>query len=176
MVRAFIFETMKKLIILFLTTVAFNAFAQDMFFPVNNIGKYEFSEVVELHGIDKETLFKNGQKFMKKVKVLKSKRKFYTEERESYTISNRGSFYVYRLGSVKKGIGGAVEYDLTLEIKDGKYRYTLTNYIFNEYQKNRYGKYEPLKGKYMPLEAEVSSLNKRNGNSKNKWFTINPRN
>ncbi len=48
-----------------------------------------------------------------------------------------------------------------LEIKEGKYRYTLTNFFFNEYQKNRYGKYEPVKGKYTPLEAEVSSLNKK---------------
>ncbi|MCK5372487.1 MAG: hypothetical protein KAQ62_28185, partial [Cyclobacteriaceae bacterium] len=48
-----------------------------------------------------------------------------------------------------------------LEIKDGKYRYTITNFIFNEYQRNRYGKYEPVKGKFIPLEMEVSSINKK---------------
>lgn len=152
---------LKMIILLFLSTVLFSATAQDIPFPINDIGKYEFGDVVELHGIDKEKLFQNGQKFMKKVKVLNSKKKFYVEEKENYGISNRGSFYVYRLGSVKKGIAGAVEYDVHLEIKDGKYRYTVTNFMFNEYQKNRYGKYEPLKGKYTPLEMEVSSLNKK---------------
>ena len=152
---------MLRLTIFLFATIFSNATAQETPFPINDIGKYELSEVVDLHGIDKEKLFQNGQKFMKTVKVLHSKKKFYSEEKENFTISNRGSFYVYRLGSVKKGIGGAVEYDLTLEIKDGKYRYTLTNYLFNEYQKNRYGKYQPLKGKYTPLEAEVSSLNKK---------------
>ena len=135
--------------------------AQDFEFPVNDNGKYEFSEVVQLGGIDKDKLFQNGQKFMKKVKVLKSKKNYYSEDMENYSITNKGSFYVYRLGSVKKGIAGATEYDLTLEIKDGKYRYSLTNFVFNEYKKNRYAKYEPINGKYIPLEAQVGSLSKK---------------
>ncbi|MCK5210813.1 MAG: DUF4468 domain-containing protein, partial [Cyclobacteriaceae bacterium] len=134
---------------------------QDTQFPIDDLGKYTITEVVELHGIDKDKLFLNGQKFMKKVKVLNSKKKYYKIEKDNYTITNKGSFYVYRIGSVKKGIGGAVEYDINLEIKDGKYRYTITNFIFNEYQRNRYGKYEPVKGKFIPLEMEVSSINKK---------------
>ena len=153
--------TMLKLSLITIFSISLSVNAQNIPFPINEIGKYEFNEVVELNGMDKDKLFLNGQKFIKTIKVLNSKKKFYTENKESYVINNRGSFYVYRLGSVKKGIGGAVEYDLTLEIKDGKYRYTLTNFIFNEYQKNRYGKYEPMKGKYTPLEAQVSSLNKK---------------
>lgn len=161
MVRAFTLMTMLKLSLITIFSISLSVNAQNIPFPINEIGKYEFNEVVELNGMDKDKLFLNGQKFIKTIKVLNSKKKFYTENKESYVINNRGSFYVYRLGSVKKGIGGAVEYDLTLEIKDGKYRYTLTNFIFNEYQKNRYGKYEPMKGKYTPLEAQVSSLNKK---------------
>ena len=161
MVRAFTFMTMLKLLITILFSASLSAYAQDISFPINEIGKYEFNEVVELNKLDKDKLFLNGQKFMEKIKILHSKKKFYKEEKENYTIKNRGSFYVYRLGSIKKRIGGAVEYDLTLEIKDEKYRYTLTNFIFNEYQKNRYGKYEPIKGKYTPLEAQASSLNKK---------------
>ena len=68
---------------------------------------------------------------------------------------------MYRFGSVKQAIDGAVEYDITLEFKDNKYRYTITNFRYNQYEKNRYGKYEPISGKYMPLETEVTSLNKK---------------
>lgn len=164
MVRAFTFIAMIKHTIFILFAFCFKATAQDVPFPINEIGKYELNDVVELNGLDKEKLFENGQKFMKKVKVLNSKKSFYLEQRENYTIKNKGSFYVYRLGSVKKAIGGAVEYDLILEVKDGKYRYTITNFIFNEYQKNRYGKYEPVKGKYTSLEANVSALNQKEWN------------
>jgi len=68
---------------------------------------------------------------------------------------------VYRLDSLKKAIAGAVEYDITLELKNDKYRYTISNFLFNEYKKNRYGKSEPIKGKYIPLEREASSWNKK---------------
>ena len=146
---------------LILFGITFHSFSQEVEFPVDEYGKYFFSEVVDLQGMDKEQLFANGEKFMKNVKVLHSKRKFLNVDKDRYQISNRGSFYVYRLGSLKKGIAGAVEYDLILEVKDDKYRYTINNFIFNEYKKNRYGKYEPVKGKYTPLEMEVSSLNKK---------------
>lgn len=152
---------MLKITVFLITSVFTYSLAQDTQFPINDMEKYTLTEVVELTGIDKDKLFSNGEKFMKKVKVLNSKKKYYKTEKENYTIRNRGSFYVYRIGSVKKGIGGAVEYDVDLEIKDGKYRYTITNFIFNEYQRNRYGKYEPVKGKYTPLEMAVSSINKK---------------
>ncbi|MCK5101427.1 MAG: DUF4468 domain-containing protein [Cyclobacteriaceae bacterium] len=152
---------MVKITVFLIISTFYYSLTQDTQFPIDDLGKYTITEVVELHGIDKDKLFLNGQKFMKKVKVLNSKKKYYKIEKDNYTITNKGSFYVYRIGSVKKGIGGAVEYDIDLEIKDGKYRYTITNFIFNEYQRNRYGKYEPVKGKFIPLEMEVSSINKK---------------
>ena len=161
MIRAFTLTTMLKITVFFITGIFNYSLPQDTPFPINDMGKYTITEVVELHGIDKDKLFSNGETFMKKVKVLNSKKKYFKIEKENYTIRNKGSFYVYRIGSVKKGIGGAVEYDIDLEIKDGKYRYTITNFIFNEYQRNRYGKFEPVKGKYTPLEMAVSSINKK---------------
>jgi hypothetical protein len=130
-------------------------------FPVDERGKYTLQEVTEIHGMDKNTLFENGKSFMKKLKVLNSKKNYLSVDKDNFTITNKASFYVYQHGSANKAIDGAVEYDITLEIKDGRYRYTITNFIFNEYKRNRYGKSEPVKGKYMPLEMEVSALNKK---------------
>ena len=161
MVRAFTLINMHKFLLLILCTFCLTASAQDALFPINDIGKYELSEVVKLDGMHKEKLFQNGRVFMKKVKVLNSKQDHYIEDPDQVTMKNRGSFYVYKLGSVKKGIAGAVEYDLTIELKEGRYRYTITNFIFNEYKRNRYAKYEPIKGKYTPLEVEMSALNKK---------------
>jgi hypothetical protein len=134
---------------------------QQILFPVDDYGKYRFQEVVEVPGMNKEKLFENGQAFIKKIKVMDSKKKYFMSDDSTFTLSNKGSFYVYQYGSVNKAIDGAVEYDITVEIKDDKYRYTITNFIFNEYKRNRYGKFEPVSGKSMPLEAEVSGMNKK---------------
>ncbi len=152
---------MLKFTLLFLTGFLSIFPSQDIEYPINENGKYSFSEVVELPGLNRDQLFKNGEKFMKKIKVLNSKKKFHFKDELDYSMSNRGSFYVYRIGSIKKAIDGAVEYDITLEFKDGKYRYTITNFIFHEYHRNRYGKYEPINGKYIPLEMNMTSLNKK---------------
>lgn len=150
-----------KTLSIILIALAINLNQQTIDFPIDDYGKYTFTDVVELQGMNKDVLYENGYAFMKKIKVLKSKKKHLQEDKENYSIQNKGSFYVYRFGSVKKAIDGAVEYDITLEFKDNKYRYSITNFRYNEYQKNRYGKYEPLKGKYIPLEIEASSLNKK---------------
>ena len=152
---------MTKLISIFISLFYFTSIAQEVDFPLDEHGKYAFSEVVELPGMKKESLYENGLKFSKKVKVLNSKKKFLFADKENDVITNRGSFYVYSQGSIKKAIAGAVEYNFKLEFKDGKYRYTIDNFVFNEYKRNRYGKYEPVKGKYKPLEMEVSSLNRK---------------
>ena len=156
---------MYNYLLILLLALANQGIAQDEFFPVDESGKYIFADIVALKGMTKDQLFDNGEKFMKKIKVLHSKSKFLKSDKENYQIKNRGSFYVYRLGSLKKGIAGAVEYDITLDFKDDKYRYQITNFRFNEYKKNRYGKYEPIKGKYTPLEMEASSLNMKEWNN-----------
>ena len=152
---------MKNLIILIQLLISITGYSQSVEFPIDEAGKYLFTDVVDLKGLTKDQLFENGLKFMKKIKVLHSKSKFLNASKENYKIFNRGSFYVYRIGSVKKAIAGAVEYDVTLEFKEDKYRYTITNFLFNEYKKNRYGKYEPITGKYKPLEMDASSINKK---------------
>jgi len=130
-------------------------------FPLDQHGKYTFSEVVEVPGMTRNELFTNGEEFVKKIKVLNTNKKYFSKDKENFILTNKGSFYVYRFGSLKKAIDGAVEYEIKLELKDGKYRYTITNFVFNEYRRNRYGKFEPVNGKFYPLEMEMTSLNQK---------------
>ena len=109
--------------------------------------------------MDKEHLFSKAQPFLNKIEVSNSLKNYYQQDEENLILKNKGSFFVYNLGSVKKSIAGAVEYDITLEFKDEKCRYTITNYLFNPYKRNRYGKFEPINGKYKALEKEVSKSN-----------------
>lgn len=137
------------------------SFQKELLFPVDENGKYIFQEVVELPGMKEDLLFENAEKFLKKVKVMKSRKKYLLLDKDNHSLTSKGSFYVYQRGSIKNSIAGAVEYDIKLEIKEGRYRYTITNYLFNEFKRNRYGKFEPIKGKYMPLELPVSNLNEK---------------
>ena len=152
---------MYKFSVIIFIAITSNSFGQNVEFPIDQTGKYSFTDIVDLKGMSKDQLFKNGEIFIKAIKVLHSNTKLYSADKVNYQIFNRGSFYVYRLGSLKKAIAGAVEYDITLELKNDKYRYTISNFLFNEYKKNRYGKSEPIKGKYIPLEREASSWNKK---------------
>ena len=127
--------------------------------PVDASGKYTFAGIVEVPGISKKELYEAGKEFMKKVKVLHKRKSYLTEDNQQSALTGKGSFIVHKPGSLKKHPDGAVIYDLKLEFKDGKYRYLITNYLFIEYRKGRYGKYGPVKGKLTPLESAPSGLN-----------------
>lgn len=61
------------------------------------------------------------------------------------------SIMVYTKGMVSKEIHGRITYEVNVEIKEHKYRYTFTNFVFEYYKQNRQYKYEPT-GRLKPLE------------------------
>ncbi len=123
-------------------------------------GRYTIKDIVEVAGTNKKELFDAGKEFMRKIKVANQRKGHLMENAEKMILTNKGSFSVHKPGSLKKHADGAVLYDIRLEFKDGIYRCIITNFQFKEYRRNRYGKYEPVKGKLIPLETTLSSLNK----------------
>jgi len=114
-------------------------YAQSLDLPVQN-GIITFQEVVELPGYDNELLFSNAMDFLGEVKIVNQKKKEnnITQNMESSITETIGSFLVYHL----KSPAGEVRYNLQVEIKEEKYRYTITDFIFYPYSRNRYGKFE----------------------------------
>ena len=152
-------------ITLFLTFLLIqNAFAQKAVFPTDENGKYTFIEIVDLPEMKSERLFRNGQAFMDKIEFMDSKENFLAVDENNNSIQTKGRFSVHNYGSIKKHIDGIVSYSILLEIKDGKYRYTITDFVFNPYERNRYGKFVPVNGKTTPLEVAPSKLNQKNWN------------
>jgi len=117
-------------------------------------------EVVDAPGYSQEQLFDNALSWSKETfkKPLSSKGDTVC------TITSRGSFTVHNVGSLKKHPDGVVEFELTIEIKEAKYRYTITNYTFIPYVRDRYAQFVPQNSKSIPLESESSILNKANWN------------
>ncbi len=138
-----------------------NAVAQANELPLDVNGKFSISDIVELPGTQKDFLYKNALSFAKKIKIDQKRTSFLTSNLDSARISTKGSFLISPIGSIGKSIAGAMNYTLLIEVKDGKYRYTITDFILNDYQKNRYGRFEPVTGKYTPLEVEPTKINQK---------------
>ena len=56
---------------------------------------------------------------------------------------------------------GEITYTLHLEFKNAKYRYWLSDFVLQPYQRNRYNIYEPVPGITIPLEKADGKLDKR---------------
>ena len=61
---------------------------------------------------------------------------------------------MYTQGLFTPQIHGEIQFALNLEVEDGFFKYTFTDFVFQYYQRNRYGRYAPIRGKKKPLEVE----------------------
>ena len=151
--------TTKTLLFLFLLfNIAFTVVSQDEILPLDGNGRYEFMEVVDARDFDSLLLLNNAEAFLKDY-INKNQKKTLHRDDDEGNVTARSSFLVYKKGSLGKHVDGAIEYSLKIEVKDQRYRYTLSEFYFQEYQRDRYGKFQPVSGKVKPLESAVSKLN-----------------
>ena len=61
--------------------------------------------------------------------------------------------------------GGEMGYTIKVEVKDGRYRYWLTDFVYRPYQRNRYGNAELMHGKDVALEKASEKLSKADFNT-----------
>lgn len=123
-------------------------------FQKNENGKIIFYEVVAADSIPRDTLWKNAMIWVKN--ALSEKSDKITFENQLYgTIEAETSMMLYVPSIITKMPHGKLTYKIILDIKDRKYRYTFTDFIFQYYQQDRKDfKYKPVKGSYRPLEKE----------------------
>ena len=140
--------------------ISFFLITQQELFPKDEFGKYTFMEVVDAPGFTQEKLFNNANSWAKET----FKKPVSYRDSITWSIKARGSFIVHNVGSLKKHPDGAVEFEFTLEIKEARYRYIITNYTFIPYARDRYAQFEPQKSKSTPLEIEPAAMNKANWN------------
>ena len=126
----------------------FNSIAQ-VVMPKDEAGKITYLDVVKKDSVATDSIFKRILEWTKftyptrKITIDSIERKIVTRER----------FLVYTNPGVLKEIHGAIRYDLAIEIKENRYRYTFTNFVFEYYKQNRDLKYAPT-GATKVLEDE----------------------
>ena len=140
-----------SLSILFLST---SSFAQDKPLPFDERGKLIYYEVVESTKTPKDSLISRASAFLnadvKRFKVVSVKGDTLVEATGKMLISKNA------LGMARPM--GAVDYNFYAEVKEGKYRFWLTDFVFTSYLRDRYGNFVPSTAIGTPLEREQSKL------------------
>ena len=148
------------MILLFSMVLSSLLAAQDVM-PRDESGLITYYEVIELPGYPAEILMDNARDFLRAFSVRGSKKKHFDADDESLSVFNKGSYRLSNMWGLGKHTDGIVMFDMNVEVKEGRYRYIINNFMFQEFRRNRYGKFEPVKGSEKPLEVEVSQLSAR---------------
>jgi len=130
-------------------------FAQRVEITANEVGNYEIFDVISVDSsFTKEQLYQNALDFVKKEIRQHHKRKavVLSQSADSGKVIGLGSLLIFRKGLVTPQPEGEVFYQLTIETKDGRYRYTFSHFFINMYQRDRYGVYKPINRIKKPLE------------------------
>ena len=77
------------------------------------------------------------------------------------TISATGGVLVSKKSSVAMHEDARIDYTMTIEVKDNRYRYWFTDFVIVPYARDRYANFVPVTGKNLPLENGMSTLSKK---------------
>jgi len=126
-------------------------------FSKDESNKIVFMEVVEVDSIKKEELFGNAAYWLAEYKK-KVKNKITSFEKDSISSKMNADFrfMVYSQSGVLTKISGAITYSLSIEMKDNRYRYIFTDFVFHYYKQNRNYEYVET-GVKKPLEETKAS-------------------
>lgn len=118
-------------------------------------GKLIYYEVVVAKDVARDSLASRAAAFFKKsVKSLKIK----SQETDSL-IHASGRMIINKTALVLSRPSGEVLYNFYAEIREGKYRFWLTDFNFIPYQRDRYGNFVPSTIIGTPLESKPGKLN-----------------
>jgi len=139
-------------------------FAQKDSLSFDERDKYIYYKLVDQPGANADTLYNRGLYFLttaypKKTLALSK------SDKAAYSLTAVGSYMVSKKGLVSNSDGGSLSYILKIEVKESKYRFWLTDFVYQPYQRNRYGSSEPVPGGDIPLEKALSKLSKADFNA-----------
>ena len=132
-------------------------FAQQELLSFDEHNKYIFYKVIDLPGINEDSLHSRTERFLK---TVSPKLKLKAEPGKS-GITCEGKLLTHGGLSLAKHENGEVAYQLNIEFKDQKYRFWLTDFVYTSYARDRYGNFVPQVGKEVPLEEAASKLEKK---------------
>ncbi len=143
---------MKRQILLFATLLwaAIGMAQTDDRLVISEQNKYTYMQVRPLkQGIDLPKLAKELKQNAAGVK---------TAVAGANGITGTGQILIYKKGLITAQEQASITYDLSVDVKEGKYRLLLTNMVYTPYQRNRYGVFAPVDGAGTDLEKMKAKL------------------
>lgn len=125
-------------------------------------GKRLYYKVEVLNKYSADVLYKRSLQFF--TDLSKDKTFNITEQdADNTSIKGSGFFIVYK-PSLAKHPDGQVSYTLKMEVKETKYRYWLTDFVYTPYFRDRYNTYVPDKGITVAMEKPSKILDEKDLN------------
>jgi len=115
-------------------------------------GKYIYYELIEKSVIPADSLKFRALRFLKARKLIPVKQ-------ENGGLLASGKMVLNKSAFVLTHPSGEVCYNFIFEMKAGKYRFWLTDFVFTPYKRDRYGNFVPAAVKGVPLENSPGKLN-----------------
>lgn len=108
--------------------VALSSFAQDDVIPKNADGKYEFTEVVNVDSVSADKLYSNAKIFI--VHAFKSgKDVTQLNDDNTKTVIGKANMHLIVSGLIGSAIDKWVNYTVTIQCKDGRYKYSFSDFV-----------------------------------------------
>lgn len=140
---------MKFIYFSLLLTLSSACYAQALLPVDDETRKITFEEIVKLDSVPADKLYQYADVWMSQ--NFKNKDMVTQFDLASGYLQSQGRFKVYTKGGISKTIHGTIRYDVSIDIKSGKYKYKFTNFVFEYYKQDKQYKYVPT-GKEKPLE------------------------
>ncbi|SRR5258708_4126281 len=118
--------------------------------------RVEFASVVIADSLLKQFLFSNAKNWIKLLNHHDERTSITLEDSISGRVLGKSLFFVYSQTGILKKVSGAISYNLSIEVKDNKYRYRFSDFVFHYFKQDRY--YNMVEtGKTKPLEDTEAS-------------------
>jgi hypothetical protein len=119
--------------------------------PLDSQGKVSFYEVVRADSLRAGTLYAHAKHWLHRYGYTLS-----TADSAAGRLVATQALAMYDRGYLTKKLHGKVRYQLTLEVKDGRYRVQYDDFVFDYYHEDRAYRLVPT-GKAKPLEESLAA-------------------
>lgn len=127
----------------------------------DTVAKVIYSEIVKVDSANRFDLYKKAVQWVQK-------QKFEVKEEDALTgkVVAKNRFEVVTDKGVLAKPNGDFTHEVLIDVKDGKYRYTFTNFTYRQYKQDRNLKYVPVKGTKPIEESNAPGWKKQWGKNK----------
>ncbi len=144
---------MRYTFLLIISFFSITLFAQQKQFATDDNGKFIYYKVVDSQKVSKAMIIQRAKNF-----IAAQKKAIKTVTATDSSISAKGTLIIDKTILVVGHPSGEVTYHLTIEARNEKYRFWLTDFEFIPYQRDRYGNFVAVTTIGTPLEKKVDKL------------------